>query len=302
MKFGLVATSGGALNDHIAEVDELGFETFNVVDHPSFDTPDAWTYLAWVAARTEKMRLGTHVTGMPFHSPLQLAKQVATVDTLSNGRAVLGIGTAYEHADFEPYGFEMLDFVGRVAQLEEGIRILKSFWTEETTELAGEHYRLEGGATFGPKPVQQPHPPIMIGLNRRGALLRMTARQADAINTWQLGPAQVAELAEHAAAACEEAGRDPATLALTSDLILARGQTQEAADQIAGGIAQMARGWGRSELVTQWDHGGVLFGDGDNMLEQIAAFDAIGVEEVAISSSDFDDIAWFSENVIARSG
>ena len=301
MKFGLVATGGGALNDVIAEVDELGFETFNVVDHPSFDQPDAWTYLAWVAARTEKMRLGTHVTGMPFRPPFQLAKQVVTVDTLSNGRAVLGIGTAYEHADFEPYGFEMLDFLGRIEQLEEGIEIMKSFWTQETTEFEGKHYRHEGGATFSPKPVQQPHPPIIIGLNRRGALLRLAARQADAINTWQLGPAQVAELAEHATAACDAIGRDPATLALTSDVILARGQTREAADQIAGGIAQMARGWGRSVKVTQWDHSGVLFGDGDNMLEQIAGFAEVGVEEVAISSSDFDDIAWFSENVIARS-
>ena len=302
MKFGLVATGGGALNDVIAEVDDLGFETFNVVDHPSFDQPDAWTYLAWVAARTEKMRLGTHVTGMPFRPPFQLAKQVVTVDTLSNGRAVLGIGTAYEHADFEPYGFEMLDFLGRIEQLEEGMEVMKSLWTQETTEFAGKHYQLEGGATFSPKPVQQPHPPIIIGLNRRGALLRLAARQADAINTWQLGPAQVAELAEHAAATCDAIGRDPTTLALTSDVILARGQTREAADQIAGGIAQMARGWGRSVKVTQWDHSGVLFGDGDNMLEQIAGFAEVGVEEVAISSSDFDDIVWFSENVIARSG
>ena len=295
MKFGLVATGGGALNDQIAEVDELGFETFNVVDHPSFDQPDAWTYLAWVAGQTQHMRLGTHVTGMPFRPPFQLAKQVVTVDTLSNGRAVLGIGTAYEHADFEPYGFEMLDFLGRIEQLEEGIQIMKSFWTQETTEFTGKHYRIEGGATFSPKPVQQPHPPIIIGLNRRGALLRLAARQANAINTWQLGPAQVAELAEHACAACEAIGRDPATLALTSDV------TREAADQIAGGIAQMARGWGRSVKVTQWDHSGVLFGDGDNMLEQIAGFAEVGVEEVAISSSDFDDIAWFAENVIARS-
>ena len=300
MKFGLVATSSGALDDRLAEVDALGFKTFYVVDHPSFDQPDAWSYLCWVAAQTRHMRLGTHVTGMPFHHPFQLAKQVATVDTLSGGRAVLGIGTAYEHADFEPYGFEMLDFLGRIEQLEEGIRILKSFWTQEQTEFAGEHYRLEGGATFSPRPVQQPHPPIIVGLNRRGALLRLATRQADAINTWQLGPAQVAELAEHAVAACADIGRDPASLALTSDLILARGQTQEAADQIAGGIAQLARGWGRSEKVTQWDHGGVLFGDGDNVLEQVAAFDAIGVEEVAISSSDFDDIAWFNEHVIAR--
>ena len=301
MKFGLVATGAGALDERLAEVDALGFDAFYVVDHPSFEQPDAWSWLAWAAGRTERMRLGTHVTGMPFHHPFRLARQVATVDRLSGGRAVLGIGTGYEHADFEPYGFEMLDFRGRLGQLEEGIQVMQALWTEETAEFAGEHYRLEGGAAFLPKPVQQPGPPVVVGLNKRGALLRLAARRADAINTWQLGPEQVAELAEHVRAACEEAGRDPAALALTSDLILARGQTREAADQIAGGIAQMARGWGRSELVTQWDHGGVLFGDGDHMLEQVAAFDAIGVEEVAVSSSDFDDIAWFSEHVIARS-
>ena len=300
MRFGLVATSSGALDGKIAELDALGFDALYVVDHPSLDAPGPWTYLAWVAARTERLRLGTHVTGMPFHHPLQLAKQVATVDVLSGGRAVLGIGTAYEHADFAPYGFEMLDFHGRLGQLEEGIRILKSFWTEERTEFTGEHYRLEGGATFAPSPVQQPHPPIIVGLNRRGGLLRLAARHADAINTWQLGPAQVAALAEHARTACAAAGRDPASLAITSDVILARGQTREAADQIAEGIAQMARGWGRSEKVTQWDHSGVLYGDADAMVEQVAAFAAAGVSELAVSSSDFDDIAWFSERVIAR--
>ncbi len=302
MKFGLVATSSGALDGRFAELDALGFDTLYVVDHPSFDAPDPWTYLAWVAARTERLRLGTHVTGMPFHHPLQLAKQVATVDALSGGRAVLGIGTAYEHADFAPYGFEMLDFHGRIGQLDEGIRILMSFWTEEKTEFAGEHYRLEGGATFAPRPVQQPHPPIIVGLNRGGGLLRLAARHASAINTWQLGPAQVAALADHARAACTAVGRDPASLAITSDVILARGQTQEAADRIAGGIARMARGWGRSEKVTQWDHSGVLFGDAANMVEQVDAFAAAGVSEVAISASDFDDIAWFSEHVIAQSG
>ena len=300
MKFGLVATAVASLDGAIAELDALGFEALYVVDHPSFDAPDPWTCLGWVAARTERLRLGTHVTGMPFHHPFRLAKQVATVDRLSGGRAVLGVGVAYEHADFEPYGFEMLDFPGRVQQLEEGIRLLKSFWTQETTEFEGKRYRLKGGAAFSPKPIQQPHPPIIVGLNRRGALLRLAARHADAINTWQLGPGQVRALAEHARAACAAIGRDPSTLALTADVILARGQSREAADQIADGIARMARGWGRSELVTQWNHSGVLFGDADQMLEQVDAFAAVGVGELAVSSSNFEDIAWFSENVIAR--
>lgn len=299
MRFGIVATSSGALDDRLPELDALHFDALYVVDHPSFDQPDAWSWLAWAAGRTERLRLGTHVTGMPFHHPFRLAKQVATVDRLSGGRAVLGIGTGYEHADFAPFGFAMLDFRGRVRQLDEGIRVIKALWTEEAAEFAGEHYRLEGGAAFAPRPVQRPGPPIIVGLNRDGLLLRLAARGADGLNTWQLGPAQVAALAERAREACAAAGRDPDAFAITADVILARGQTRAAADEIAGGIARMARGWGRAETVTQWDHGGVLHGDAAHMREQVAAFAAAGVSELAVSSSDFDDLAWFSAEVAA---
>ena len=299
MRFGLVATSGQWLNDNLGALDASGFDALYVVDHPSFAAPDPWTYLGWVAGQTQRIRLGTHVTGVPFHHPTELAKQVATVDALSGGRAVLGLGTAYEHADFAPYGFEMLDFHGRLGQMEECIHILQSFWTNETTAFTGEHYRLEGGATFAPKPVQQPHPPILIGLNRKGGALRIAASLADGINTWQLGPAQIAELAEQAEEASAAAGRER-PLALTSDVVFARGQTEAAADQMAAGIAQVARGWGRSEKVTQWDHSGVLFGDADHMVEQVAGFGAVGVAELAVSMSSLDDLTWFSEHVISR--
>ena len=299
MRFGIVATSSGALDDRLPELDALRFDALYVVDHPSFEQPDAWSWLAWAAGRTERLRLGTHVTGMPFHHPFRLAKQVATVDRLSGGRAVLGIGTGYEHADFAPYGFGMLDFRGRVRQLDEGVRVLKALWTEEAAEFAGNYYRLEGGAAFAPKPVQRPHPPVIVGLNRDGLLLRLAAREADGLNTWQLGPAQVAALAERAREACAGAGRDADAFAVTADVILARGQTRAVADEIAGGIARMARGWGRAETVTQWDHGGVLHGDAAHMREQVAAFAAAGVSEIAVSSSDFDDLAWFSEEVAA---
>ena len=299
MRFGIVATSSGALDDRLPELDALRFDALYVVDHPSFEQPDAWSWLAWAAGRTRRLRLGTHVTGMPFHHPFRLAKQVATVDRLSGGRAVLGIGTGYEHADFAPHGFAMLDFRGRVRQLDEGIRVIKALWTEEAAEFAGEHYRLEGGAAFAPKPVQRPGPPVIVGLNRDGLLLPLAARGADGLNTWQLGPTQVAALAERAREACAAAGRDPDAFAITADVILARGQTRAAADEIAGGIARMARGWGRAETVTQWDHGGVLHGDAAHMREQVAAFAAAGVSELAVSSSDFDDLAWFSAEVAA---
>jgi alkanesulfonate monooxygenase SsuD/methylene tetrahydromethanopterin reductase-like flavin-dependent oxidoreductase (luciferase family) len=176
--FGLVTTNQSWLTDELEALDGSGFDSLYVVDHPAFPIPDPWTWLAFASARTRRVRLGTHVTGAPFHPPTSLAKQVATVDRLSNGRAVLGIGTAYEHADFEPYGFPMLKFRERLAALAETLCILKSLWTRETTSFTGAHFTLPGEATFEPKPVQQPHPPILIGLNRHGEALRIAVEHA----------------------------------------------------------------------------------------------------------------------------
>jgi alkanesulfonate monooxygenase SsuD/methylene tetrahydromethanopterin reductase-like flavin-dependent oxidoreductase (luciferase family) len=287
------------LTDQFADLDASAFDALYVVDHPAFPTPDPWTWLAHAAARTSRVRLGTHVTGAPFHHPTTLAKQVATVDRLSGGRAVLGIGAGYEHADFEPYGFPMLPFAERLAALEETICILDSLWTRETTSFTGRHYRLQGEASFGPKPVQRPRPPIVIGLNRQGEALRIAVEHADGINTWQLGPGQVAALRPHVENACERAGRDPATLALTSDTLFARDADRAAAEQLATSLRDAARSWGRSASVTDWDAGGVLYGDADGMAEQALRFAEIGVAELAVAIHDIEDLHWFSERVIA---
>ncbi len=148
--FGLVTTDQGWLEGQLAVLDASAFETLYVVDHPTFPVPDPWTWLAFAAAHTRRIRLGTHVTGVPFHHPTRLAKQVATVDRLSGGRVTLGIGTGYERSDFEPYGFAMLPFEGRLELLGESLRILKAFWTQETTSFRGRHYTLAGGASFEP--------------------------------------------------------------------------------------------------------------------------------------------------------
>jgi alkanesulfonate monooxygenase SsuD/methylene tetrahydromethanopterin reductase-like flavin-dependent oxidoreductase (luciferase family) len=299
MEFGLVVTNQGWVDDAaLAAIDATGFHTLNVVDHPAFPIADAWTWLSYAAARTRRIRLGTHVTGAPFHHPQNLARQVATVDVLSGGRATLGIGTGYEHGDFRPYGYAMPSFPERVKLLEESITVIRSLWTAEKTAFAGAHFQLEGGAAFEPKPVQRPHPPILVGLNTAGLALRAAVRCADGLNTWQLGPAQLRELFPIARQWCTETGRDPATFTLTADVLCARGATSAAAGELAGRIAGIARGWGRSEKVTQWDAGGVLHGDGPAMIEQSRAFAALGVSELAVALANLDDIQWFSAEVI----
>lgn len=301
MRFGIVITDQKWVTaEALAAIDATRFATLNVVDHPSFAIPDPWTWLAWAAAGTTRIRLGTHVTGVPFHHPQNLARQVATVDVVSGGRAVLGLGTAYEHADFRPYGYAMPKFSDRVAMLEEAILVVKSLWTQESTRFDGRFFQFEGGAAFAPKPTQQPHPPIWVGLNTDGLALAAAARVADGINTWQLGPTQLETLIPAVRARREAAGRDPEAFAITADVVFLRDGDRAGAGAMAARIAGMARSWGRAERVTQWDDGGVLYGGAEQMLAQVDAFARLGVTELSLALSNLDDIRWFSDEVIAR--
>ncbi|MBW2314082.1 MAG: LLM class flavin-dependent oxidoreductase [Deltaproteobacteria bacterium] len=300
LRFGLVTTDQGWLTNELGALDASSFDAVYVVDHPAFPAPDPWTWLGFAAARTERIRLGTHVTGAPFHHPTALAREVATVDRLSNGRATLGIGTGYEREDFEPFGFPMQPFADRLAMLDEVLEILRSLWTEDVTEFDGAHFRLSGGARFGPKPVQSPHPPIVVGLNRAGEALRIAVRHAQAINTWQLGPAQVRDLHFELEAACESAGRDPATLELTSDVLLARDASRSDAERLAVLVRDAARSWGRSPSVTEWGAEGVLHGDAEAVAEQAGRFQDAGVTELGVAVNHVDELHWFSEDVIPR--
>jgi alkanesulfonate monooxygenase SsuD/methylene tetrahydromethanopterin reductase-like flavin-dependent oxidoreductase (luciferase family) len=262
---------------------------------------DSWTWLAYAAAKTSRIRLGTHVTGAPFHHPTRLAKQVASVDVLSNGRAVLGVGTAYEKQDFEPYGFPMPDFDGRIAYLEDTLRILKAMFSGRIDGFEGRFHRYAGEADFAPRPVRGAVP-VWVGLNKAGKALQVAARHADAINTWQLSPAQVAALTGPLAEAVEAAGRPKRSVGVTCDLLLAIDADHRAAEDLAHMIRDKARGWGRGAAVTDWDAGGVLHGDADGMLEQLGRFAEVGCSEVTVAVSSIEQIRWLEQNLTGRVG
>ncbi|MFN3233462.1 MAG: LLM class flavin-dependent oxidoreductase [Alphaproteobacteria bacterium] len=302
LKLSIIATSQDWLTPHLGTLDATGFHALYVADHPSFAVTESWTWLAYAAACTDRIRLGTHVTGAPFYHPTRLAKQVASVDALSDGRAVLGIGTAYEVQDFKPYGFEMPGFKDRVAYLEETLVILKQLFSGQIAGHKGRFFNYEGQADFAPLPVQKPNPPFMIGLNKAGMALQVAARHADAINTWQLSPSQAAALKEPLAEACVGAGRSPDDVALTCDVVMARDADRRGAEELAHQIRDMARGWGRKNSVTDWGAGGVLYGDGDAMVEQLQQFEDVGATEVTVAVSSPDDVEWLDREVAAKLG
>jgi len=299
-KLSIIITAQDWAGEHLQTLDESHFHALYIADHPSFSTTDSWSWLAYAAGQTERIRLGTHVTGASFHHPTRLAKQVTTVDNLSNGRAVLGLGTGYEVQDYQPYGFKMPPFKDRVNYMEEMIIVMRQLFSGSIDGFDGQHFSYEGAADFAPLPIQRPNPPIIIGLNMAGLAMQVAAKYADGINTWQLGPKAVAAIRGPLADAVIAAGRSPNDVALTGDLLMAPGAGHREAEKLAHQVRDMARGWGRKDSVIEWEADGVLHGDGDAMCAQLMEFAEVGVSEVTISISDIDQAIWLNEEVASR--
>ena len=143
---------------------------------------DAWATLAGLAAVTERIRLGTMVSPATFRRPSVLSRMVATVDHISGGRVELGLGAGWNQAEHDAHGFPFPDLDERMELLEEQLEIVHRQWTEDEFSFQGRHYRLER-CRAEPKPLQQPHPPIVMGGGAGPRVARLAARWADEYNT-----------------------------------------------------------------------------------------------------------------------
>jgi probable F420-dependent oxidoreductase len=196
----------------------------SVAPNPRTPKLECYTTLAALAAVTRRVRLMTNVTPIGFRNPALLAKMTSTLDVISNGRLIAGLGTGWLREEFDACAIPFPDNRERTDRLAEGISILKSMWTEEETNYRGRYYSIDHGVNF-PKPIQRPHPPIMLGGFRR-RILELAAREADIVNLVPPGRSdmgqlnydatrfkeKVAELLRNARAA----GRDPDSIELSS--------------------------------------------------------------------------------------
>jgi F420-dependent oxidoreductase-like protein len=196
------------------EVETLGFDTLWMNDHllPSVGPSDApnfegWTMLGAIAALTSHVRIGVMVSSNTFRHPVVLAKMATTVDHISEGRLILGIGSGYFVQEHQVYGIPLHTPIRRARQLEEALQVIRKLWTEDDASFAGTYYQL-ANAPFAPKPVQKPHPPIMIGGTGEKLTLPLVAKYADLWNAGGLGiealARKIAILEEH----CARIGRD----------------------------------------------------------------------------------------------
>lgn len=199
------------------EVDTLGYDTAWVFDHflPIFSDPtgpclEGWTVLAALAIATRNVRLGVMVTGNTYRHPAVLAKMATTVDIISGGRLILGIGAGWFELEHQEYGVPFHTTGGRLRRLDEALDLIKLLWTQERASFNGRYYSLKD-ASFNPKPLQKPHPPILVGASGENIALGLVARHAQMWNSFGTPDVfrhKIARLRDH----CERIGRDPATI------------------------------------------------------------------------------------------
>jgi len=200
-----------------------GFDLVTVMDHlyqirgvGTVDEPmlEAWSTLAALARETTLVRLGTLVTGVTYRNPALLAKQVTTLDTISGGRAVLGIGAAWNDAEHEGYGYDFPPIRERMDRLEEALAIIKGMFTEEQPTFHGTYYRIDQALNV-PRPIQPGGPRILVGGGGEQRTLRIAAKYADLTHWFALGLDALKRKTEILEGYCEAIGRDPATIERT---------------------------------------------------------------------------------------
>ncbi len=241
----------GQIVERVRFAEEAGFDGAWVFDHfkPLYDDPkgpclEGWTLLAGLAALTKTIRLGTLVTGITYRHPSVLATEAVTVDHISNGRLELGLGAAWNQPEHEELGIPFPRIRERAERLEEGIEVMRTLMTKDRATSKGRHYQLDD-ATYRPRPIQKPHPPIWIGAEGEQLMLPIVGRQADAwhaYGSWTALARKSKIVDEHA----RRAGRDPTAILRSSSLSLSR--SWDEVRQSAGRMAAAGFGY----LVVSW--------------------------------------------------
>ena len=271
------------LFDRIAQIattgETSGFDSIWVMDHffqirgvgaPDEPMFEAYTLLGAIAARTSTAQLGAMVTGVTYRNPAFLAKAVTNLDVISAGRAVLGIGAAWNEDESRAYGWDFPPVRERFERLEEALRICRAMFTETSPSFEGKHYRI-AEAFNEPRPVQAGGPPILIGGGGERKTLRLVARYADACNFFG-DPATVRHKLDVLERHCDQFGRDPSEITKTRLGSVIVAPTHEEAERRAEEVRKARR------MSEEWFRAGTTFGDPDEVAEGASALLDAGLD------------------------
>lgn len=246
---------------------------------------ECWTTLAALAAAVPRIRIGPLVTGNTYRHPAVLAKMAATVDIISGGRLVLGLGAGWQENEHRAYGIEFSTVGGRLSRLEEACHVITSLFANRRTTFAGRYYQLTD-APLEPKPVQSPVP-LLIGGGGEQRTLRIAARYANEWNVWG-SPEVLARKGQILDRYCEELGRDPRTIRRSAQALLVMTDDRSLIERVRASGRPVLGGTGPElrALVEQYAEAGVNeliipgFTIGRTLEEKLATLDRFNEEVI----------------------
>jgi alkanesulfonate monooxygenase SsuD/methylene tetrahydromethanopterin reductase-like flavin-dependent oxidoreductase (luciferase family) len=243
------------------------------IDHLQFEDSDVlegWTALTYLSALHPELQWGTSVLCQSFRNPALVAKMGATLQFLSGGRFILGIGAGWHEEEYLAYGYDFPAASTRVEELDEALQIIKALWTQERVSFEGKHYRIQA-AWCEPKP--DPLPTIMVGAFKP-KMLRVAARHADWWNVSSTGIAEYRTYVQEFERACEEVGRDPGTVRRSGGGGCVCAPTEQEVAEIAA-------------VNERLQPGEDLIGTPAQLLEQMQPFVELGVDYFMLDCQGF---------------
>ena len=285
MKFGLFTSITGITWEQLCDLwrhlEDTGWDAACVTDHfmpnvpdPVTETLECWTALSGLALKTSRLRIGTLVSGNTYRHPAVLAKMATTVDIMSGGRLICGLGGAWQRNEHQAYGIPFYTVGERLNRLDEACQVLLQLWGEHKSTFQGKYYRLEEAPLY-PKPIQQPHPELLIGGGGERKTLRIVANYADHWNVWG-GPETLGHKGQVLEAHCHDIGRDVSQITRSANMPMMITDNPEDKERLVRGLMQR---FGRSETEARDT---VLAGSVAEIQDKMGRLQESGVDQLFI--------------------
>jgi F420-dependent oxidoreductase-like protein len=310
MKVGIIVEGHEGLSWHAwrrlaAQTESLGFDSLWRSDHllsivdEAREAHETWTALTVAALETQRMQIGSLVSPMTFRHPAMLAKLAASVDSLSEGRLVLGIGAGWNRREHRAHGLQFPPFAERLGRLQEGIEIIRALQGDGLDGYHGQYYEVDAVNPY-PKPFRKKIP-LLIGGRGQDRFLRIVARYADEWNLTTNVPAFYCERSQRLAAQCHLVGRDPATIRRSVAVGILMGRSQQEIERRSAAMQKIfpqLAAINTAEVPKAAHAMGWVCGRPHEIVQQLRELAAVGIDRVMLQHNDFNDEAVLS--LIAR--
>ncbi len=279
IKFGVTYSERPDFTDlpaYARRIEDLGFDSIWVTENISSGAPalECFTALSFMAAHTSKLMLGPSVMLLPLRNPILVAQTVASLDILSGGRIVLGVGVGNDTPDLAAHGGNARE---RASRSDESLEIIKRLWTEDSVTFHGKHFDMDDYHLV-PKPVQKPHPRIHVG-GGASSVVRRAGRFADSLIPVSKTPAEAKAMFESAEQTARDSGRDASAMTRVMHLFLCFAGTSEEAANIASGVFTR-RYNSETNVPPDAPH---LLGTPDHIRRTLQSFIDVGVTEFVMN-------------------